>query len=270
MFKRNSKLKKVLLFIIPFMLLVSCTTPTLKDFYEIKKRGTINIGITYFEPINYKDSDGNLKGFDTEFAKLVCRKLNIEPIFSEIDWDSKEIELNSKKIDCIWNGFAITSERDNNMRLSTPYMKNFVVMIAKKNDIEKYNKKENLVDKIIVAEKGSQGATICETDEFFSTSKPISTNSQVAALMEVASGTADVAVCDSVMANPYLKKGSDFENLALIESRNFDSEQYAIAFRKSDEVLAQKINEIIEQIAASGELKKIAEKYGLEQLLLVG
>ena len=71
------------------------------DWDYIKNKGELVIGITYFEPMNYKDDSGKLTGFETEFAESVCKELGVKPVFQKIDWDSKEVELKSKTIDCI-------------------------------------------------------------------------------------------------------------------------------------------------------------------------
>ena len=89
------------------------------------------IGYTIYEPMNYLDDAGKLTGFDTEFAEAVCAKLGVDANFVEINWNSKEIELNSKNIDCIWNGMTITEERATNMSISVPYMQNKQVMVTK-------------------------------------------------------------------------------------------------------------------------------------------
>ena len=101
------------------------------DLQYIKDKGELVIGITYFAPMNYMNDNEELVGFETEFAKAVCEKLGVEAKFVEINWDSKEIELNSKSIDCIWNGMTITDERLQNMSISVPYMQNKQVMVAK-------------------------------------------------------------------------------------------------------------------------------------------
>ena len=101
------------------------------DLAYIKEKGKLIIGITLFAPMNYKDENGELTGFETEFAKAVCEKLGVEAEFVEINWNSKEMELSSKSIDCIWNGLTITDERKENMSLSVPYMANKQVMVAK-------------------------------------------------------------------------------------------------------------------------------------------
>ncbi len=100
------------------------------DYAAIMEKGTMVIGITYFAPMNYKDDNGELIGFETEFAKAVCEKLGLTPEFQEIDWDSKETELASGNIDCIWNGMTITPEREENMSISIPYMQNKQVKVV--------------------------------------------------------------------------------------------------------------------------------------------
>ncbi len=103
---------------------------TAGDLEYVKNKGELIVGITYFAPMNY-EKDGELIGFETEFAKAVCEKLGVEAKFVEINWDAKEIELNAKNIDCIWNGMTITDERLENMSISVPYMQNKQVMVSK-------------------------------------------------------------------------------------------------------------------------------------------
>lgn len=104
---------------------------TAGDLQYIKDKGELVIGITLFAPMNYQDENNELIGFETEFAKAVCEKLGVEAKFVEINWDSKEIELSGKNIDCIWNGMTITDQRIENMSLSVPYMQNKQVMVSK-------------------------------------------------------------------------------------------------------------------------------------------
>ncbi len=101
------------------------------DLAYIKDKGELTIGITLFAPMNYEDDNKELIGFETEFAEAVCAKLGVDANFVEINWNSKEIELNSKNIDCIWNGMTITDERLENMSISVPYMENKQVMVSK-------------------------------------------------------------------------------------------------------------------------------------------
>ena len=104
------------------------------DYKYIMNKGTLIIGITYFAPMNYENQDGELVGFETEFAKAVCAELGVEAKFQEISWAAKETELAAKNIDCIWNGMTITPEREENMSISIPYMQNKQVMVVKETE----------------------------------------------------------------------------------------------------------------------------------------
>ena len=101
------------------------------DYKYVTEKGKLVIGITYFAPMNYKNDKGELVGFETEFAKAVCAKLGVEPVFQEISWTAKETELAAKNIDCIWNGMTITPERQDAMSISIPYMQNKQVKVVK-------------------------------------------------------------------------------------------------------------------------------------------
>lgn len=108
------------------------------DWEYIKAKGTLVIGITYFEPMNYIDENNELTGFETEFAKAVCEILGVTPVFQEISWTAKETELNAKNIDCIWNGLTITPERQETLEISKPYMNNKQVLVVKAENVDKY------------------------------------------------------------------------------------------------------------------------------------
>ena len=239
------------------------------DWEYIQNNGKMTIGITYFEPMNYLDENGQLTGFETEFAKAVCEKLNVEPVFQKIDWETKEVELNAKTIDCIWNGMTINDERKANMDISTPYMENKQVMVVKAENALKYTTTESLNGKTVVAEKKSAGESVATGDGFFTSASYVAVDSQAKALMEVKSGTADVAVIDYVMTIGSIGEGTDYENLRIVEGKDFAPEQYGIAFRKNSPDTVKKINAAIDELAKDGTLDTIAKKYKLDELMLV-
>ncbi|MDR1573455.1 MAG: transporter substrate-binding domain-containing protein, partial [Clostridiales Family XIII bacterium] len=104
------------------------------DFSYLKDKGTIVIGITDYEPMNYYDESGALVGFDTEFAEAACEKLGLTPEFTVINWDTKEAELAAGSIDCIWNGLTVTEERRANMAFSDSYLRNEQVVVLRAED----------------------------------------------------------------------------------------------------------------------------------------
>lgn len=246
------------------------TSGSASDWSYIENKGEMVIGVTYFEPMNYKDSNGELTGFETEFAQAVCKKLGVKATFQKIDWDSKEVELNSKTIDCIWNGLTINDERKTNMGISTPYMENKQVMVTKKGNEDNYSGCYSLKGATVVAEKKSAGEDVAKGDEFFKDASYVPVDSQAKALLEVKSGTADVAVIDYVMSIGSLADGKDYSSLAVVDGKDFAPEQYGIALRKDDTETLKKLNSAIDEVAKDGTLKKIAEKYDLDNLLLVG
>ena len=99
------------------------------DWAYIQDKGKLTVGITLFAPMNYYNEKNKLVGFDTEMAEAVTKKLGIDVEFTEINWDSKEVELSSKNIDCIWNGFTING-REDDYTWSDPYLNNEQVMVV--------------------------------------------------------------------------------------------------------------------------------------------
>ncbi|MEE1218850.1 MAG: transporter substrate-binding domain-containing protein [Ruminococcus sp.] len=239
------------------------------DWDYISNKGELIIGITYFEPMNYMDENGKLTGFETEFAEKVCAELGVTPKFQKIDWDSKEVELNAKTIDCIWNGLTITDERKANMDITIPYMENKQVMVTKAENVDKFSTAEGIKGATVVAEKKSAGEDVAKADEFFKEAEYIAVDSQAKALLEVKSGTADIAVIDYVMSIGTLSEGSDYSNLKVVDGKSFSPEQYGIALRKDSTVTLEKFNNAIQAVADKGDLGTIAEKYNLSDLLLV-
>ena len=127
------------------------------DWAYIKDKGTLVIGITEFAPMNYYDESGKLVGFETEFAEAVCAYLGVTPEFQVINWKTKEVELNAKTIDCIWNGMTIDEDRMANMDFSCPYMVNKQIVVAKADKLDKFDSEDKLAKALIVAEEGSAG-----------------------------------------------------------------------------------------------------------------
>jgi polar amino acid transport system substrate-binding protein len=238
-----------------------------KDWEYIQDKGTLVIGITLYEPMNYYDENNNLTGFDTEFAEAVCEKLNVTPDFQVIEWEQKETELKSKAIDCIWNGLTVTEERKENMAFSDPYVDNKQVLISKASNAEKFSTDDGLKDIQIAAESGSAGESAIEEHSILSTDKYIACSAQKDVLMEVKAGTVDAGVIDYVMASSSIKEGTDYSDLTIVDSIELTPEQYAVGFRLEDTETLEKVNEAIQELADEGKLEELAEKYGLSDVL---
>ena len=243
------------------------TTAAASDLDYIKAKGEMIIGYTEFAPMNYIDDNGNFVGFETEFAKAICKELGVEAKFQLIDWSAKETELNGKTIDCIWNGMTITPERLENMSISTPYMANKQVVIVKAENADKYTKAEDFAGANVVAEIESAGEEVAKTNEFFANANYNPVDTQAKTLMEVKSGVADCAVVDYVLSIGMIGEGTDYEDLVVVDALAFADEEYGIAFRKGSDVTAA-VNAAITALVNNGELAKIADTYKLGDQLI--
>ena len=238
------------------------------DWKYISDKGKLVIGITEYAPMNYYDTDGEtLIGFDTEFANAVCAKLGITPEFVVIEWDTKETELASKKIDCIWNGLTVKEDRKANMDFSSSYLLNEQVVVIRSADASKFSDAASFKDVTVAAESGSAGADAVTTD--LPDAKLVEVSAQSDALLEVKAGTADAAVIDVTMATSMTGEGTDYADLTILTSIDLMDEEYAIGFRKQSTAVA-KFNTVIADLSIDGTLATIAAKYDLTDLLIVG
>ena len=238
------------------------TTPE-SDAAYIEGNGKLVVGYTVYEPMNYTDANGTFTGFDTEYAEAICAKLGLEPEFVEINWDTKEIELNAKSIDCIWNGMTITEDRAANMSISLPYVKNAQVIVVKADSTVVST--ADLVDATLVAEIGSAGEAQIEGEDAnadLAQAEYVGMAKQTDCLMEVKAGTADAAVLDWTLAKSMVGEGTDFADLKMVEGVELATEEYGIAFRQGSDFTA-KVDAATLELVADGTLPALAEKYGL-------
>ena len=268
-------MKKILTLVLSALLiasavftLASCGTNNAAtgDAAAIEKKGYFVCGITVYDPMNYFNDDGDLIGFDTEFASFA---VTFEPqeLYSLPKLPAKYTELNSGTIDAIWNGFTRGNESDGTSRadyvdFSYDYLNNSQCVVMKADKAAQYTTLNSLAGQRGAAEAGSAGEAVA---------KEASTNftavdSQAKALMELKAGTIDFAVVDVLLANSLVGKG-DYADLAQCTAIALDPEVYAIGFRKGSDFTA-KVNEVIVKLAENGKLAEIAEKYGLKNALI--
>lgn len=233
------------------------------DWQYIADKGNFVAGITLFEPMNYYDENGELTGFETEFTKAVCEKLGVEAKFQEIEWDKKEIELNAKTIDAIWNGLTVPEERKENMGFSKSYVRNKQVVVIKTDNKDKYTDEASMAGASCAAESGSAGQTAIETSPVLSQNEFVGASAQKDVLLEVKAGTVELGVLDYVMAKASIGEGTDYSDLMIVEGVELAPEEYAIGMRKGDTETIEKVNGAIDELVADGTLKALAEKYGL-------
>lgn len=269
-------MKKILTFVLTVVLaLGACIGLTAcgKDKYANVRPNTITVGYTDYAPMNYKDDKGVLVGFDTELALMVFNALGYEVNFKPIEWGQKYNELNGKTIDCIWNGFTANSvdsddgvARNEKVDFSMYYMQN-AQCIVKKSTTANVATWAELAGKSIAYETGSAADSLIssELEEIEVNNKGVA--SQMDAIREVNMGTADYAVVDVLLAEQVCGKG-DYANLNQNEGIEIGIEYYAIGFRKGSELTA-KVNVMLNAFMETGQLKALAEKYGLENSLIL-
>ena len=243
-------------------LLASCKQEK-TDWEYIEDKGSMVMGITLYEPMNYYDENGKLTGFETEFAEAVCKKLGVKAEFQVIDWEQKETELKSRTIDAIWNGLTITPERRENMAFSTPYISNKQVVVTRKENLEKYSTLAGMAGASVTAENGSAGEAAIQASDVLSKNSYVASAAQKDVLLEVKAGTSELGVVDVVMAMASIKDGTDYADLAIVSGVELTAEEYAIGLRLEDTALLAKINAAIDGMVKDGSLKALAEKYGL-------
>lgn len=229
------------------------------DLSYVQGNKKMIIGYTDYAPMNYTDENGTFTGFDTELAIAVCEELGVEPDFVEINWDTKEVELEAKSIDCIWNGLTILPERAAAMEITKPYVKNAQVVIVK--DGTEYEDTASLIGKTIVAEQGSAGEKTIQEDDNLKQADYVAKMLQTEALMEVKAGTAAAAVLDLTLANTMTGEGTNYEDIIIVD--HLAEEEYGVAFRKGSD-LAAEVNKIFDDLLADGTMEALAEKYGLD------
>lgn len=257
-------MKKFTALLTALVMMMALTIPAFAEQADsdyIKEKGTLVVGITDFAPMDYKDADGNWIGFDADVATAFAKYLGVEVEFVEIEWDNKVLELNSKSIDCVWNGMTLTDEVTSSMACSNAYCNNAQVVIVPADQADKYQTAQDCAELVFAVEAGSAGEAEIAALGYECT--PV--QSQASALMEVAAGTCDAAVIDSLMAAAMVGEGTSYENLTYTVQLN--SEEYGVGFRTGSD-LAQALNEFLKAAYEDGSLEEIAETYGVQAALI--
>ena len=257
-------MKKILAILLCAFMILPC-------FAGCGDKNELVIGYTDYKPMNYTDDNGELVGFDTEFAKAVCEKLGYTPKFQLIEWNNKYMELSSGNIDCIWNGFTFNCADDDGVQrsekvdFSYAYMNNEQCVVVKADRLAELNSGSALAGKKVAAENGSAGES-CAKGLIGPSGTYIGATAQMDTLKELLSGNVDFVVIDKTMANAIIGKG-DYSSLAIADKVEIEGEQYAVGFKKGSELTA-KVNEALKDLANDGTLAALAEKYGLSNYVI--
>ena len=229
------------------------------DSKEIKK---ITIGLDdEYAPMGFKDEQNEIVGFDVDLAKEAAKRLGCEVEFKAIDWNSKEAELKSGRIDIIWNGLDITPERQQNMLFSDPYMDNRQIVFVKKDNDQGIAAEADLAGKAIGTQSGSTAETYIDGNENLKKSfKDFKTyGDYVSAFMDLENGRIDALVCDEIVGRYALsKQDGKFDALNVTVG---PITEFGIAFRKDDTALRNKIQGVFDEMVKDGAAAKISDQW---------
>ena len=266
----EENMKKLIAAVLAGLMIVSMAACAKKpaadtsDLSYVQQKGTLVVGITDFEPMDYQDGTGEWIGFDADMAKAFAESLGVKAEFVEIDWDNKIMELDAKTIDCVWNGMTLNDEVTSSMSCSNAYCNNSQVVIVPADKAADYQSADACKSLNFAAEAGSAGEA--EIEKLGANCTPV--KDQATALMEVAAGTADAAVIDSLMAGAMVGEGTSYADLTYTISLNAEEgEQYGVGFRK-DSDLTQKLNDFFKTSYADGSMQKCAETYGIQAAVI--
>ena len=239
------------------------------DLEYVKSQGKLIVGITDFAPMDYKeDGSDEWIGFDADLAKLFAESLGVSVEFQEITWDYKVEELDSRAIDCVWNGMTLTDDVLAAMGTSNPYCTNYQTLVYPADRAAEFEGLTSLEGLNIAVESGSAGEDAAVA--LGATTVPVQAQSN--ALMEVAAGTSDAAVIDVLMAAEMTGEGTSYADLIyslnLNEAQDLPSEEYGVGFRQGSD-LVDAFNTFLAEKTADGTVLEVATTYGLQDAVIL-
>ena len=248
-------------------------TETTEDTSAKSEGDTFTVGFdANFPPYGYKADDGSYVGFDLDLAQEVCDRNGWTLEKQPIDWDSKDMELDSGTIDCIWNGFTMNG-REDAYTWTEPYVDNSQVVVVKEDsDIKSL---EDLAGKVVDVQADSSAlATLQDEEGRADLAATFGSLDQVAeyntAFMNLEAGAADAVAMDIGVANYQIEsRGGGFRIL----DDQLSTEQYAVGFKLGNEALRDQVQKTLDEMVEDGTLQKIAEKYsdyGVPDALCLG
>ena len=229
--------------------------------------GTLIVGFDQdFPPMGFVGDNGEYTGFDLDLAKEVASRLGLEYKAQPIAWDSKDMELESGNIDCIWNGFTITGREDDYI-WTTPYMANKqVFVVANDSDIKS---QADLAGKVVEVQADSSAeAALKENQDLANTfGQLLTTPDYNTAFMDLEQGAVDAVAMDVIVAGYQIKqRNADFKIL----DDSLSEEEYGIGFKKGNTELRDKVQGALEEMAADGTLAKISDEWFGEDVTTIG
>lgn len=257
-----------LLMILLTFTISGCGDQQKKDSWkEVQEKGEFVLGLDdSFPPMGYRDENGEITGFDIDLAKEVCARLQINLKVQPISWDAKEQELNTKNIDCIWNGLTITEERKETILFSEPYMDNRQILVVRADS--NLNSLSDLTGKRLGLQAGSSAMDALNGSPKFkdNLAEVVEFDDNMTALMDLEMGGLDAVLMDEIVARFYIQQKN---KSYLVLDEALASEEYGIGFRKNDIELRDKVQATLEEMAADGRLAEISKKWFGEDITVV-
>ncbi len=212
-----------------------------------------------FPPMGFKDEKNNIVGFDIDMAKEAAKRLNMEVEFKAIDWSSKEAELNSKRIDALWNGMNITEERKKNVLFSDPYMDSKQLIFVPVGSPIKGA--ADLAGKVVGAQQSSIGEDNVKKDAKLRASlKDFKLYPDcISAFMDMKAGRLDAVVTDEILGRYYMAKEPG--KFIAIEQPVGEVGIYGVGFRKDDKELRDKVQKVLDEMKKDGTSAKISKQW---------
>lgn len=213
-----------------------------------------------FPPYGYKDDDGEYVGFDLELAQEVCDRNDWKLVKQPVDWDAKDMEIDSGTIDCIWNGFTMNG-REDEYTWSDPYIDNKQVMVVATDS--GINSFDDLSGKLVETQADSSALAALQGDQkkladtFGSLTEIAEYNT---AFMDLESGACDAIAMDIGVAYYQINSRKNPDAYKVLDEE-ISSEQYAVGFKLGNEELRDKVQATLDEMAEDGTIAKIAEKY---------
>ena len=220
-----------------------------------------------FPPYGYMDDNGEYTGFDLELAAEVCERRGWELVKQPIDWDSKDMELSSGSISCIWNGFTMDG-REDAYTWSVPYVDNSQVFVVKADaGIVSF---DDLAGKLVGVQKDSSALAALEGDaaDLAATFAELTQYADYnTGFMDLEAGAIDALAIDIGVADYQIKSRGDGY---IIMDERLATEQYGIGFLLGNDELKDKVESTLLEMVDDGKFMEIAEKYGLEGSVCLG
>lgn len=223
-----------------------------------KEDDTLVIGIDdKFAPMGFRDENNEVVGFDIDYAKAAAEKMDMKVEFQPIDWETKESELSSGRIDLIWNGYTITDERKKKVLFTKPYLKNAQVVVTLADS--KVTKLADLEGKVVGLQSLSSAADALDADPIKSKIKTVTEFSDnVSALNDLKNGRLDAVVIDEIVIDYYMTKE---EGSFKILDESLAPEEYGVGVKKGNEELLEKLQKALDEMNEDGTAAEISDKW---------